>query len=155
MYSRTFDNEQYGAIVHGLSREIAVFKAAQNAGLDAVMTSRVADAFGVDMQILDHNTGRYLNVDCKTSSSFHFRLKHLVREGRMAPRDVIDAETKGWWEIVNRGDGRRLKVVLLRVSQDELGDIRAFRFINEQAVVARLRQILVQRSLNDGLYGKL
>ena len=63
--------------MHGLSREIAVFKAAENAGLNALMSSRVADAFGIDMQIADTVSGDYVNIDCKTSSAFHFRLKDL------------------------------------------------------------------------------
>ncbi len=155
MYSRGFDDEQFEAITHGLSREIAVFKAAQNAGLNAIMTSRVADAFGIDMQIADAASGRYINIDCKTSSSFHFRLKNLVRQHRIKPRDIIDAETKGWWEIVNRDrtSGRSTKIILFRVSQDELGEIAEFRFVNEQAAVERLRLILEQRSLHDGNFG--
>jgi len=155
MYSKKFSEEQFEAITHGLSREIAVFKAAENAGLGALMGSRTADAFGIDMQICDISTGRYINIDCKTSSSFHFRLKDLIHEGRMAPHDMIDAETKGWWEIVNRGNGKRAKIILLRVSQDELGEIKAYRFISEQAIVDKIRQILKQRGLNDGQYGNL
>lgn len=154
MYSRAFDDEQFEAIIHGLSREIAVFKAAENAGLQALMASRTADAFGIDMQIADASTGRYINIDCKTSSSFHFRLKTLVKQHRVQPHDTIDAETKGWWEIVNRDEaGRGVKIILLRVSQDELGEIRDFRFVNEQAMVEKLKIILKQRSLNDGQYG--
>lgn len=154
MYSREFDADQFEAITHGLSREIAVFKAAENAGLNTLMASRTADAFGIDMQIADASTGRYINIDCKTGSSFHFRLKTLVKQHRMAPHDVIDAETKGWWEIVNRDHaGRGVKIILLRVDQDELGEIRDFRFVNEQAMVEKLKIILKQRSLNDGQYG--
>lgn len=154
MYSREFDSEQFGAIIHGLSREIAVFKAAENAGLHTLMASRTADAFGIDMQIADSSTGRYINIDCKTSSSFHFRLKTLVKQHRMKQADTIDAETKGWWEIINRDDrGHKVKIILLRVSQDELGEIRDFRFVNEQAMAEKLKLILAQRSLNDGQYG--
>ena len=156
MYSREFDAEQYEAIIHGLSREIAVFKAAENAGLHALMASRTADAFGVDMQIADMSRGRYINVDCKTSSSFHFRLKTLVKQHRIKLQDTIEAETKGWWEIVNRDEnGHKVRIILLRVNQEELGEIRNFRFVNEQAMVEKLKVILAQRSLNDGLYGGL
>lgn len=155
MYSRTFSDKQYEAIVHGLSREIAVFNAAKNAGFDVRMTSRVADAFGIDMQILDRATGRYINVDCKTSSSFHFRLKDLIREHRLSPSDMTDAETRGWWEIVNRKDDIHYRIILLRVSQDELGEIAAFRFTNEQAMVDQIKRILSQRSLGDNGYGLL
>lgn len=155
MYSKKFNDDQFEAITHGLSREIAVFKAAENAGLNPMMASRTADAFGIDMQIADVSTGRYINIDCKTSSSFHFRLKDLVHEGRIAPHDMIDAETKGWWEIVNRGHGTRARIILLRVSQDELGEIRHYRFVNEQVIVEKLRLILKQRSLSDGHFGNL
>jgi hypothetical protein len=154
MYSRVFDSEQFEAIVHGLSREIAVFKAAENAGLNALMASRTADAFGIDMQIADVASGRYINVDCKTSSSFHFRLKTLVKQHRISPRDIVDAETRGWWEIVNRDkSGRAAKIILLRVSQDELGEIKDFRFVNEQKMVEKIKQILQQRSLSDRNFG--
>lgn len=154
MYSKAFDSEQFEAITHGLSREIAVFKAAENAGLNALMASRTADAFGIDMQIADVASGRYINVDCKTSSSFHFRLKTLVKQHRISPHDIVDAETRGWWEIVNRDkSGRAAKIILLRVSQDELGEIQNFRFINEQKMVEKLKQILQQRSLADGKFG--
>lgn len=155
MYSQSFHEEHFSAIVHGLSREIAVYKAAQNAGLDVVMGSRVADSLGVDMQIRDQNTGRYISIDCKTSSSFHFRLKNLIKQHRMKPSDLVDAETKGWWEIVNRDNDRKHKVILLRVSQDDLGEIRAFRFVNEQMLIERIKQIIMQRSVNDGQFGKL
>lgn len=154
MYSREFDVDQFEAIIHGLSREISVFKAAENAGLNALMSSRTADAFGIDMQIADVSTGRYINIDCKTSSSFHFRLKKLISHHRLKPQDLPDAETKGWWEIVNRDkEGRNVKIILLRVSQGELGEIRDFRFVNEQAMAEKLKLILAQRSLKDGQFG--
>jgi hypothetical protein len=154
--AQTFSDEQYEAITHGLSREIAVYAAAKKHGFEVVMTSRTADAFGIDMQIRDSESGRYINVDCKTGSAFHFRLKDLVHEGRIAPHHMTDAETKGYWEIVNRRDDRRgVRIILLRIDQDELGPITAFRFEDETALVRRLREVIDLRGLTDGQFGQI
>lgn len=155
MYSRKFSDDQFEAIVHGLSREIAVFKAVKNAGLQVLMASRTADAFGIDMQIQEPTGGNYINVDCKTSSSFHFRLKDLMHDRRITEHDMTEAETKGWWEITNKKEGRSIKIILLRVSQDELGKVQAFRFLNEQRLVELIKLILTQRGLADNQFGRL
>lgn len=144
---RTFTDEQYQAITHGLSREIAVYRGALREGLRAEMASRADDAFGIDMRIIDDQAGRYINLDVKTTSAFHFRLLDLVREGRLAPHDQIDAETKGYWEIVHRRDDRHTKIILLRASQDELGKIVDFSFERSELLGRRLRRILELRSI--------
>ncbi len=152
MYSRTFDDEQYEAITHGLSREIAVYRALCHAGFYVVMTPRSADAFGIDMQVLSPQTEKYINIDCKTSSAFHFRLKDLVHQGRLAPHDQTDAETKGWWEITNKGHDIKIRIVLLRVSQDDLGPIEDFTFKDDSELLSRVEQIVAQRGLSDGRF---
>lgn len=154
--TQSFSDEQYEAITHGLSREIAVYAAAKKHGFEVAMTSRAADAFGIDMQIRDSESGRYINVDCKTGSAFHFRLKDLVHEGRVSPSHMLDAETKGYWEITNRHDDkRRVRIILLRIDQDELGLITAFRFQDETILVQRLWEIIALRGLADGQFGLL
>lgn len=153
--TKSFSDKQYEAITHGLSREIAVYAAAKKHGFEVMMTSRVADAFGIDIQIRDSETGKYINVDSKTGSSFYFRIRDLVQQGRMAPHDMVDAETKGYWEIVNRDEGRQVRLILLRVDQDELGPIIAFRFQDETVLVERLERIITLRGLSDGQFGRL
>lgn len=146
--SRSFSDRQFEAITHGLSREIAVYRGAIKEGLRVEMTSRIDDAFGIDMRVIDDATRRYINLDVKTSSAFHFRLLDLVREGRVAPHEQIDAETKGYWEVVNRRGDEQTKIILLRVSQDELGQIVNFSFERSDLLGKRLRRILEVRSLS-------
>ncbi len=147
--SRSFSDEQFEAITHGLSREIAVYAAAKHAGLQVVMSSRTADAFGIDMQVRSTDSGRYINIDTKTASAFHFRLKDLIRERRVTPDEMIDAETKGYWEITNRRDDLEVRIILLRISHEELGDIASFRFVNESLIVSRIQQIINHHGLSD------
>lgn len=139
----TFSDEQFEAIVHGLSREIAVYEAAARHGLQPEMTPRSADAFGVDMVIYNPKSDKHINVDCKTRSSFHFRLKDLMHQGRVSPSEVERAEADGYIEVVHRGDGNvRAKIILLRVSQDDFGEVSSFRFVSETALTTRLYAIV-------------
>ena len=147
--TQTFNDRQYEAITHGLSREIAVYRAAVANGFEVAMTSRAVDAFGVDMQIRSRETGKYINVDCKTTSAFHFRLKDLVHQGRISPENQIEAETKGFWEITNRGKGREMRIVLLRINQEELGEINGFSFADDSVLIAKLRHVIDERGLRD------
>ena len=146
---------QWHAIEHGLSREVAVYFAALHAGYEALMTSRVDDAFGVDMQVRDRATGSYVNIDCKTHSSFFFRLKELVRERRLTPEQAVHAQDVGYCEIENCRDDICVKVVLLRIDHTILGDIVNFRFVDERATVERLAEIIGHYGLKDGGYGKM
>ncbi|MGK2896357.1 MAG: hypothetical protein ACSLEY_02045 [Candidatus Saccharimonadales bacterium] len=139
-------DEQYDAITHGLSREIAVFRGALKAGFQAELTSRNEDAFGIDMRIADGSLGRFINVDVKTASAFHFRLSELVREGRLHPSDQVDAEAKGYWEVVNNHDNRHVKIILLRISDEELGRIIDFSFVEPERFAKRLHRIIAERS---------
>jgi len=147
--TQTFSTKQYQAITHGLSREIAVYRAALIHGFEVAMTPRAVDAFGVDMQIRSLDKGKYINVDCKTTSAFHFRLKDLVHQGRISFDNQAEAEVKGYWEITNRGKGREMRIILLRISQDELGEIHAFSFADESTLIARLQHIISERGLKD------
>lgn len=137
-------DEQFEAIAHGLSREIAVYQAANVRGLRADMTSRDVDAFGVDMRIRDESTGRYINVDCKTRSSFHFRLKDLVRDGRLSQEAMDQAEQDGYCKVVHHHDEVAVEIILLRVSGDEFGELNNFRFNDEQLLASRLIRIIEQ-----------
>lgn len=46
-------NEQWTAIIRGLTREVAVYLAAKEHGFNALATDRAHDALGVDMQVQD------------------------------------------------------------------------------------------------------
>ena len=124
--SRCFSNEQFEAIVHGLSREIAVYRGAKAEGYEVSMTSRTQDALGIDMVIRDPASGRSINVDCKTHSAFYYRLKDLVHEGRMTTEESAIAEDKGYCRVVNGDDSQRVAIILWRIDEQTYGDIQAF-----------------------------
>ena len=69
-----FTNEQWEAIIRGLGREIAVYLAAKNSGFYVYMTNRTQDALGVDLQVQDPESRRYINIDIKAPSAFRYRL---------------------------------------------------------------------------------
>jgi hypothetical protein len=151
--SRAFTDEQFEAITHGLSREIAVYRGALQQGLKVYMTSRASDAFGIDMQIEEPVSERYINVDVKTRSAFHFRLQELVSEGRMAPHEQTEADSKGYWEVTNRRGDLHVRIILLRIDHQELGDITNFTFANTDELGLLLRQIIHERGLSNGQFG--
>lgn len=146
VHMRTFTERQYEAIVHGLSREIAVYREAIRAGYAAEMTTRAEDAFGIDMRITDDTQGRFINVDVKTASSFHFRLSVLVREGRISSYDQVEAETKGYWEVMNSHNDRHVRIILLRISDEELGRVIDFSFLKPQLFARRIHRIMNEHS---------
>lgn len=138
----SFSNEQWEAITHGLSREIAVYRGAISEGLEATMTSRTQDAMGVDMVISDGQ--RSVNIDVKTRSSFHFRLKDLAREGRITAEKAAWAEEAGYCDIVNGHGAEAIETVLLRIDHEELGGIVDFSFENSHLLGNQIRQILAK-----------
>lgn len=137
-----FTDGQWDAIEHGLSREVAVFMAARDAGFDALMTSRTDDAFGIDMQIRSPRTGTYINIDCKTHSSFFFRLKELVREKRLSRNQAVRAQELGYCALENCRDDICARIVLLRIDHTLLGDISHFRFVDETKIITLLDTIV-------------
>lgn len=118
--SPSFSNEQWQAITHGLGREIAVYRSALALGYRARMTSRRDDAMGVDMVIADQ-TGHSVNLDIKTRSSFHFRLKDLVREGRLSEEQRLRAELTGYQAVVNGHGDDKVATTLLRIDEEMFG----------------------------------
>lgn len=139
-----FSYKDYGAISKGLEREIALYQAAEQAGFEVRMTSRIADGLGVDMQISDKETGLQVNVDCKTESSYRFRLQALVRQGRVRQDDFIRADKEGFVHFtVGRGK-EAIPVVLLRLDDQTVGGVEDFRFKNEDSVGA-IVQVLIEK----------
>lgn len=139
---RCLSNEQYEAIVHGLSREIAVFRGVQAEGFDVHMTSRTEDALGIDMVISDPATGRSVNVDCKTHSAFYYRLKDLNHEGRLTTEQMATAEDKGYAWVVNRDGSREVRIALWRIDQQTYGNIEYFSFGSTAPLSVKLNEML-------------
>ena len=136
--SRSFSDAQFEAITHGLSREVAVYLGALDQGFSVIMTTRGQDAMGVDMVITDPESGRSLNIDCKTASSYHYRIKDLVEQGRMSEPEGQRAEELGYAHEVNGHGAEAVAVTLLRVDPNELGDIVNFEFIDPELLGERL-----------------
>lgn len=138
----TFSNDQFHAIVHGLSREIAVFNTVKSAGYNVRMASRTDDAFGIDMVITDPNTMKSINIDTKTASAFHYRLIDLLREGRLSELDIELAEKRGYTAVFNGHGENKARVMLWRIDHRTLGDISDFRFDKTEGLIAELKEML-------------
>lgn len=123
-----FTDEQYEAIVHGLSREIAVFIGAKRLGYMSRMTSRVQDAMGVDMIITDPKTKKSIGIDIKTRSAFHWRLVDLERQNRISEEQRLECELTGYCKVRKPAREGAIDTMLFRVSTDHLGEIRDFEF---------------------------
>lgn len=140
--AKTFTDRQFEAITYGLSREIAVYLGAIKEGYTAYMTGRSTDAMGVDMVIIHPETRRSLNIDCKTRSSYHFRLLDLVREGRLSEAERVHAEEVGFCHVVNGHGQEAVHTTLLRIATEELGAIENFSFVDTGVFARRLRKAM-------------
>jgi hypothetical protein len=142
VHAPMFSDVQYEAITRGLSREVAVYRGAILGGFEAAMTSRHQDALGVDMVITDPSSGRSINIDCKTPSSYRYRLQDLVREGRLSENDSALADQLGYVREMNGSGSERVEVVLMRIDPNELGDVIDFGFVEPQRLAKRLHHML-------------
>lgn len=136
-----FTEEQFDAIVRGLSREIAVYRAARYMGYGASMTSRVEDAFGIDMTITDETTKKTLNIDCKAPPAFRHRLEELVKHGRISEAQLIKADTDQYITTIQHRGEESVPVTLLCVGPDSLGDIHDFTLDHPEKLKTLLGQI--------------
>lgn len=152
-HSALFSDEQWTAIVRGLTREIAVYRAARDRGFDAMMPNRTADALGIDLQIRDPESQRYVNIDVKTPSSFRHRLEELVQEGRMTDRELLEAD-KTCYAIEHNGRGdRAIEVIVLCLLPDKFGEFGDFRLLNSEPMREMLNYLIREHGLSDGRYG--
>lgn len=140
-----FTDEQFEAITKGLSREVAVYLGALSQGFQARMTTRAQDAMGVDMVITDPVSKQSLNVDCKTPSAYHFRIKDLVEQGRMSEQDAERADLQGFAHEVNGQGDEAVAVTLLRIDPNEMGDIKDFVFTDSGLFGRQLRTVFSSR----------
>lgn len=149
-----FSKEQFEAIVSGLGREIAVLNGAKTQGLAARMTSRIEDGLGVDMQVSDPKSRRYVNIDCKALSAFRHRVNDLVREEKLSHSEADAAMDNRYVAIESGHRANRFAVVLLCVDPRMLGDVEDFSFTHTGELGALLREILNRHGLADGGYGR-
>lgn len=140
--TQMFTSEQFDAISHGLSREIAVYLGARAEEYDVHMTSRVADGLGVDMQIREPESGRYINIDCKTTNAYLHRIEDLRREGRLREDEVAAALTRGYAKVINGHREDRVEVVLFCIVSDLYGGVHAFEFADTVPLAIKLHEAI-------------
>lgn len=149
-----FNKAQYDAILHGLSREIAVYLAAQKHGYQVLMTSRTDDAFGIDMQIRDPQKEAYVNIDCKTRSSYYFRIKELMRQHRLTPEEAQIADQTSYCPVVNHHNNIEIRVILVRIDHILTGDIVDFEFVSTDYIISLLEAIIDKFPIYGNGFGK-
>lgn len=152
-HSAIFSDEQWTAIVRGLTREIAVYQAARDRGFDATMPNRTGDAIGIDLQVRDPESGRYINVDVKTPSSFRHRLEELVQQGRLTESELMDADARSYAIEHNGHNGGAVEIVLLCMLPDKFGEFGDFRLLNSEPMRQMLNFLIREHGLSDGRYG--
>lgn len=136
-----FTKEQFDAITLGLSREIAVYRGSLHRGFKARMTSRVDDAFGIDMVITQPETGKQLNIDCKTPPSFRHRMEDLVKESRITDAQLLAADEADFITTEHRRNDERAQVTMLCIRPETLGDITDFTFDDTKPLEALLNRV--------------
>lgn len=151
----TFTDEQWQAIVRGLSREIAAYIAAKNSGFHTIMTPRSQDALGVDIQVMDPESNRYVNLDIKSPSAFRRRLEHLVREDRLTERELLAADERSYAVTLNGHGTNKVKVVVLGIVPDYFGMIDNFAFEDTKPMQAMLVRLINEHGLHDGRFGMI
>jgi len=142
--TRCFSDEEYQAIVHGLSREIAVYLGLEDEGYHVEMTNRHDDAFGIDMKILDSKTMKQVAVDIKTRSSYYYRVRELHREGRLSDEGLLMADRNGFTAVINGHGQEERRVVTWRIDHEVLGDVVDFRFESTR-LLGETAEIIVLR----------
>lgn len=142
--TRCFTDEEYEAIVHGLSREIAVYLGLEDKGYHVEMTNRRDDAFGIDLVILDPKTMKQVAVDIKTRSSYHYRVQELHREGRLSEEGLLMAERNGFTAVMNGHGQQQRRVVTWRIDHEVLGELVNFRFESTRMLAEQAQMILLR-----------
>lgn len=152
-HTACFTNEQWIAIVRGLTREIAVYQAARDRGFDAVMPNRTGDAMGIDLQVRDPESGRYINIDVKTPSSFRHRLEELVEEGRITDKELLEADARCYAIEHNGHNSERVEVIVLCMLPDKFGEFGDFRLLNSEPMRQMLNYLIREHGRTDYGYG--
>lgn len=142
--TRCFSNEQYSAITHGLSREIAVFLGLKKEGFEVDMTNRHEDVFGIDMYVTDRKTLKTVGIDIKTRSSYYYRIRQLEREGRLSEEGLLMADRNGFTAVINGRGANRRQVVTWRIDTEVTGDIVNFEFEDTAFLGQTMRAIMLR-----------
>ena len=148
-----FSEDQWQAITRGLSREIAVYLAAKNSGFHTIMTQRSQDALGIDIQVMDPESRRYINLDIKSPSSFRHRLEQLVKEDRLTEGELLRADERSYAVVTNGRGRQKVKVVLLGILPDRFGEIDDFEFIDIEPIRSTISRLIDYYGLRDGKFG--
>ncbi len=149
-----FSDEQWTAIIRGLTREIAVYLAARENGFNAYMTDRAHDALGIDIQIQDPEDGRYINLDVKTPSSFRHRMEQLVHEGRLTDGQLLEGDRRNYI-IEHNGHGSfRAEIIVLCILPDSFGELANWRFVDSRPMRDMLNQLIRDHGQTDGRYSR-
>ena len=136
-----FTNLQFEAIVRGLSREIAVYRGSLHRGFKARMTNRTEDAFGIDMVITQPETGKTLNIDCKTPPAFRHRMEDLLKDGRITEQQLLAADEADFITTEHRRNDERVNVTMLCIRPDTLGEIIDFTFTDTAPLALLLNKV--------------
>lgn len=123
-----FSDEQFDAITLGLSREIAVYRAARYMGFGARMTSRTEDAFGIDMVITQPDTDKIINIDCKTPAAFRHRMEDLLQHGRISEAQLLAGDEAGFITVRQHRGNESVPVTTVAILPDTVGEIHDFTF---------------------------
>ncbi len=150
-----FSNEQWTAIIRGLTREVAVYLAAKEHGFHAWMTDRADDALGIDIQVQDPEDGRYINLDVKTPSSFRHRMEQLVHENRLTEHDLLVGDQQSYIVEHNGHGNNRVEVIVLCILPDLFGELADWRFVNAEPMRQKLNQLIRDHGLRDNKYGRI
>ena len=149
-----FTNEQWISIVRGLTREVALYLAAKEHGFDAWLTDRAHDALGIDVQVRDPETGRYINIDVKTPSSYRHRMEQLVKEGRLTEGELLRGDERSYIVEYNGHGSHKVPIVVLCILPDLFGELVTWRFVNPGPMVEKLSQLIREHGLYDQRYGQ-
>ncbi len=149
-----FTNEQWTAIIRGLTREVAVYLAATEHGFNAWLTDRAHDALGIDMQVQDPESRRYINIDVKTPSSFRHRMEQLVKEKRLTEHELLQGDKNSYIIEHNGHGGHKVEVVVLCILPDLFGDLADWRFVDPEPMRHKLNILIRDHGHTDGNYGR-
>lgn len=150
----TFEDDQWTAIIRGLTREVAVYLVAVEHGFAAVMPDRAHDALGIDIQVQDPQDKRYINIDVKTPSAFRRRMEQLVHEGRLSERELLNGD-KNSYIIEHNGHGEmQAEIVMLCILPDLFGDLANWRFVDPEPMRMKLNKLIREHGLSDDQFGQ-
>lgn len=151
----SFTNQQWDAIIRGLTREVAVYCAAKESGFNAWLTDRAHDALGIDLQVQDPEDGRYINIDVKTPSSFRHRMEQLVHERRLTEKELLMGDQQNYIIEMNGHAKNKVQVIVLCILPDEFGDLVDWKFVNSEPMRHKLNKLIRDHGIHDGRYGTI